>query len=180
MDDSRQDVISKLKFLSRVMKGQKINVKDMTLQDENYITRVSRTVWHIDNRNNTMSFIQNTITSAFNLVNLLLQSESIGDKQICKAIIVDILAAKKGINALKVTYNDDTFFCCGVDTYIQMIDAHVAELRSKHDKVFKGIEEPRSGFPSPDMNGLIPLSSGLAISPVALNRIDPSGTGIED
>ena len=33
----------------------------------------SRTVWNIDNRNNTMTFIQNTITSAFNMIALLLQ-----------------------------------------------------------------------------------------------------------
>ena len=27
MDDSRQDIITKLKFLSRVSKGQRINIK---------------------------------------------------------------------------------------------------------------------------------------------------------
>ena len=55
MDDSRQDVITKLKFLSRVAKGQKINVKDMTLQDESWVTTASRSLWNIDNRNNTMT-----------------------------------------------------------------------------------------------------------------------------
>ena len=64
MDDSRQEIITKLKFLSRVSKGQKINVKDMTLQDESWLTSASRSVWNIDNRNNTMTFIQydNTFT----------------------------------------------------------------------------------------------------------------------
>ena len=68
MDDSRQDIITKLKFLSRVSKGQRINVKEMILQDESWLTTASRTVWNIDNRNNTMTFIQNTITSAFNMI----------------------------------------------------------------------------------------------------------------
>ena len=74
MDDSRQDIITKLKFLSRVSKGQRINVKEMILQDESWLTTASRTVWNIDNRNNTMTFIQNTITSAFNMIALLLRS----------------------------------------------------------------------------------------------------------
>ena len=153
MDDSRQDIITKLKFLSRVSKGQKINVKDMTLQDESWLTTASRTVWNIDNRNNTMTFIQNTITSAFNMIVLLLRSDSIGDKQICKTIVADIIGAKKGIHTLKSTYTDDTFFCCGVDTYIQMIEAHMIDLKSKHCDLFEGIDESTNGFPSPDIKG---------------------------
>ena len=152
MDDSRQEIIAKLKFLSRVSKGQKINVKDMILQDEDWKTKVSRTVWNIDNRNNTMSFIQNTITSAFNLISLLIKSESVGDKQICNTIIVDIIASKRGINALKSTYQEDTFFCCGVDTYIQMIEAHISELRDKHSEVFVNIEDTNNNFSSPETN----------------------------
>ena len=54
-------------------KGEKINVKELTLQTESYITSVSRSVWFVDNRNNTVSFIQNTIQAAFNLLKLLLQ-----------------------------------------------------------------------------------------------------------
>ena len=41
MDDSRQDIITKLKFLSRVSKGQRINVKEMILQDESWLTTAS-------------------------------------------------------------------------------------------------------------------------------------------
>ena len=57
MDDNQQETIAKLKFLGRVNKGEKINVKEMTLQTESYITSMSRSVWFVDNRNNTLSFI---------------------------------------------------------------------------------------------------------------------------
>lgn len=169
MDDSRQEIITKLKFLSRVSKGQKINVKDMTLQDESWLTSASRSVWNIDNRNNTMTFIQNTITSAFNMIVLLLRSEGVGDRQICKTIVTDIIGAKKGIYNLKSTYTEDTFFCCGVDTYIQMIEAHMADLKSKHLDLFEDIDESKSAFPSPDINGLTKISSTLAVAPELLN-----------
>ena len=169
MDDSRQEIITRLKFLSRVSRGQKINVKDMTLQDESWITSASRSVWNIDNRNNTMTFIQNTITSAFNMIVLLLKSESVGDHQICKTIVADINGAKRGIQNLKSTYDNDTYFCCGVDTYIQMIDAHMADLKSKQSDLFDGIEDIKSGFPSPDMNGLTNIGKGLSVSPELVN-----------
>ena len=171
MDDSRQDIITKLKFLSRVSKGQRINVKEMILQDESWLTTASRTVWNIDNRNNTMTFIQNTITSAFNMIGLLLRSETVGDRQICKTIVGDIIASKKGIRNLKGTYTDDTYFCCGVDTYIQMIDAHMTDLKSKHSELFEGInlEEVSSTFSSPKMDGLSAVTGSLSMSPELLN-----------
>ena len=53
MDESQQETISKLKFLGRVNKGEKINVKELTLQTEGYVTSVSRSLWFVDNRNNT-------------------------------------------------------------------------------------------------------------------------------
>ena len=171
MDDSRQDIITKLKFLSRVSKGQRINVKEMILQDESWLTTASRTVWNIDNRNNTMTFIQNTITSAFNMISLLLRSEAVGDRQICKTIVGDIIASKKGIRNLKRTYTDDTYFCCGVDTYIQMIDAHMTDLKSKHNELFDGInlEEVSSTFSSPKIDGLSAVTGSLSMSPELLN-----------
>lgn len=154
MDDSRQDVITKLKFLSRVSKGQKINVKDMTLQDESWVTSASRSIWNIDNRNNTMTFIQNTITTAFNMITLLLKSDTVGDKQICKTIVSDIISSKNGIKNLKSTYVDDTYFCCGVDTYVQMIEAHMTDLKSKKPELFDNVIETSSNFSSPILGGM--------------------------
>ena len=37
MDDNQRETISKLKFLGKIKKG-KINVKEMTLQTESYLT----------------------------------------------------------------------------------------------------------------------------------------------
>ena len=55
MDDNQRETISKLKFLGKIKKGEKINVKEMSLQTESYLTAASRTIWFVDNRNNTMS-----------------------------------------------------------------------------------------------------------------------------
>ena len=160
MDDSRQEILTKLKFLARVDRGEKINIRDMSLQNESWFTTVSRTFWSVDNRNNTMNFIQNTITSAFNLIVLLLKSDTVGDKQICKTIIEDIIRSKKGISTLKTTYAEDTYFCCGIDTYIQMIDAHIAQLKSGYPEIFNGIDEnPSQGVFKSDGSSSLSTSS---------------------
>ena len=136
MDENQQEIITKLKFLARVNRGEKINVKEMTLQSEGYVTAFSRSVWYVDNRNNTISFIQNTVQAAFNLVTLLNKNNSISDHALAKSIVRDIALAKSGINNLKNTYSDDTFFCCSVDTYIETINARLLDLRSKHPRLF--------------------------------------------
>ena len=137
MDDNQRETISKLKFLGRIKKGEKINVKEMTLQTESYLTAASRTLWFVDNRNNTMSFIQTTIQGGFALLHLLNKNTgNISDDEVSKAIVRDITSAKLGINNLKTTYSDDTYFCCSVDTFVETISAKVLDLRDKRPHIF--------------------------------------------
>lgn len=136
MDENQQSTITRLKFLGKVNKGEKINVKEMTLQSEGYVTALSRSVWCVDNRNNTVSFIQNTVQAAFNLVQLLSKNNAISDTELAKTIIRDINLAKNGINNLKTTYSEDTFFCCSVDTYVETMNAKLLDLKSKLPRLF--------------------------------------------
>ena len=143
MDDNQQETISKLKFLGRVNKGEKINVKELTLQTESYITSVSRSVWFVDNRNNTVSFIQNTIQAAFNLLKLLIQNNKVSDNEVAKTIVKDLNLAKNGINNLKTTYSDDTYFCCEVDTYVETMTAKLMDLKATNPDLFKVEDEKK-------------------------------------
>lgn len=136
MDENQQNTITKLKFLGKVNKGEKINVREMTLQSEGYVTAISRSVWNVDNRNNTVSFIQNTIQAAFNLVQLLSKNSGISDHELAKTIVRDISLAKIGINNLKTTYSEDTFFCCSVDTYVETMNAKLLDIKSKLPNLF--------------------------------------------
>lgn len=141
MDENQQNTITRLKFLGRVNKGEKINVKEMTLQSEGYVTALSRSVWCVDNRNNTVSFIQNTVQAAFNLVQLLSKNNGISDHELAKTIIRDISLAKIGINNLKTTYSEDTFFCCSVDTYVETMNAKLMDIKGKLPNLFTEDEE---------------------------------------
>ena len=60
--DECQDTIN-LKFISKVSKGDKINSKKLLLQSDGIVTKISRSVYNVDNRQNALTFIQNTINS---------------------------------------------------------------------------------------------------------------------
>ena len=45
------------------------------------------------------------------------------------------------------------YFCCGVDTYVQMIEAHMTDLKSKKPELFDNVIETPSNFTSPILGG---------------------------
>ncbi len=51
--NTNDDIIPKLKFISRLNKGDKINVKNLYIQPNNIINKISRSFIHIDDRTNT-------------------------------------------------------------------------------------------------------------------------------
>lgn len=143
------EVISRLKFLTKVKKGEKINVNGLYVQPESYVTSISRTLFHIDNRNNTLSFIQNTIDRSFELVNLYTNNHnaSTSELSISKNLIKDIIKAKDGINNLKSTYHQDTMFICNLDAILENIDAIILELQEKKSYLFD-IQEDNTNIDS--------------------------------
>jgi len=130
--ESNKEIISRLKFIGRLQKGEKINVRRMFVQQDGYITAISRALINQDNRNNTLSFVQNTITRAFELVALYERSEKESDHVMCSHLIKDLHNCKDGLSNLKDTYISDIKFCCDMDTFLQVIDAKLSGIASKY------------------------------------------------
>ena len=141
MEDNNHDTITRLKFLSKIRKGEKINVQNNMLQPDSWATSVSRAILNTDNRQNTLTYVQNSITSGFQLFGLYIKSEKLSEKKLAEQIIKDISNAKNGINNLKHTYTEDTMFCCSIETYLQTIDAKLTEYKEKYPDLFETIEE---------------------------------------
>jgi hypothetical protein len=133
--ESNKEIISRLKFIGRLQKGEKINVRRMFVQQDGYVTAISRALINQDNRNNTLSFVQNIITRAFELVTLYERSEKESDHVMCSNLIKDLHNCKGGLSNLKDTYISDIKFCCDMDTFLQLIDARLTDLASKYTPV---------------------------------------------
>lgn len=133
MSNFEEDNISRLKFIGKIKKGDKINIKDLFVQPNNIITKINRSFVNVDNRNNTLSFILETIKKSFEELHehLNKSKDNIFDLNISSNIIVDLENSKTGLINLKDTYNDDLMFCCKIDTIVQDIDARLNEINTK-------------------------------------------------
>ena len=137
MSSFEEDNISRLKFIGKIKKGEKINVKDMAVQPNNMYTKLHRSLVIVDNRNNTLSFILDTIKKGFDelLTHLDRSKENLFDLNISTNMIQDLENSKNGLNNLKETYSDDLMFCCKIDTINQDIDARLEEIKSSYNFV---------------------------------------------
>jgi hypothetical protein len=141
MEDSNHETITRLKFLSKIRKGEKINVMANTLQPDSMLTSLSRALLNTDNRQNSLTYIQNSVNSGFQLFTTYVRSDRTSEKKLASQIIKDIIDAKIGINNLKNTYSDDTMFCCSIDTYLQTIDAKIDEYKEQHPQLFPNSDD---------------------------------------
>ena len=130
--DSNKEIVSRLKFIGKIQKGEKINTRYMFVQQDGLTTTISRTFINQDNRANCLSFIQDTVSKAFELLSLYERSDRESDILICLNIVKDIQNAKAGINNIKDTYMADVKFSCDLDTLMEFIDARLIGLSKKY------------------------------------------------
>lgn len=121
--NTEQEIVSRLKFIGKIKKGEKINTHHMCVQPEGLITNLKRTFWIHDNRNNTLTFVQDTISRSFELLLTYERSDKETEKLLGLKIVKDLRSAITGLQNLKSTYFDDTKFCCDIDTIIEHIEA---------------------------------------------------------
>lgn len=129
--NSNQEVISKLKFIGKLNKSEKINTRHMYVQPSGIGTSISRTFIYQDNRGNALNFCQDTINRSFELLITYDRSKDPSHAFLKKNLILDLQKATKGLVNLKHTYLDDTKFCCDIDTILQDITAKLQPYMQK-------------------------------------------------
>uniref|UniRef100_A0A6C0KV56 Uncharacterized protein n=1 Tax=viral metagenome TaxID=1070528 RepID=A0A6C0KV56_9ZZZZ len=129
MDATTSDVLSKLKFIGKIQKGEKINVKYLYVQPSNWFTRLSRTFYMTDNRMNAYNFIETTIGRCFEIITVNKQTKTSTSFKLVENILADIKDAIIGIQNFKDTYSYDVMFCCKLDTLIDSIRFRINDGR---------------------------------------------------
>ena len=157
MDNSSdQDTISKLKFIAKLQKGEKINVRYMYIQPDGFVTRFSRTFINIDNRENTLTFIRGTIKRSFEIIKEYLYLENKDSrKQTAINIIEDLKQAQGGIQNLKHTYIEDPMFGSKMDTLMEDINSRITEIEKTeiYQQCISNLTPPLNSAPiSPSSN----------------------------
>jgi len=130
---SANDIIPKLKFIAKLKKGDKIYVKNLYIQPNNMFYRILRSFYHIDDRTNTLVFIQTTITKGFELFQENILSQTPFHARVCQNIFQDLRNTKDGLLCLKETYSDDVMFSCKIDALIEDTEAKLVEIENRYD-----------------------------------------------
>jgi len=128
--DTKEIISARLKFIGKIKKGEKINVRNSYpyVQQNDLATTFSRTFLSKDNRNNTLSFIRNTIDEVYNRITTYREMKNSSNDLSCKLLISDLKKSKDGISNLKYTYSDDVMFCCSIDTILESIDVKLCNV----------------------------------------------------
>jgi hypothetical protein len=132
--ENNEEIISRLKFIGHIQKDEKINVRLVHRQPNNFATKIYRTVLYPDNRFNALKFIRDVISRSFDIIEHYLHRSNI---LVCKSIISDLVKARQGIINLKYTYSDDTKFCCDMDVLIENINSQLSQLEKEHPEIFQ-------------------------------------------
>jgi hypothetical protein len=165
MSDSEQINISKLKFIGKIKKGEKIDTTKIFIQPKSMFTQFVRS-WFNDKREYSENFIVDTIKKSFDelIKHLNKSQESIFDLNMARNIMTDLENCNEGLNNLKHTYSSDLLFCCKIDTYLQDIEARLEEIRFKYPFIKPksnpiNIAQPNSNVQANPVNSLNSLNS---------------------
>jgi len=125
-----REIMTRLKFISKIKIGDKINTRHhLSIQPNNFLTRISRTIILQDSRTNALLFISDTINSALELIESIRLSEKPIEVNLLTLLLEDLYNSKIGIKNLSETYMDDLILVSNFETIIQNVDFILNDLK---------------------------------------------------
>lgn len=148
MTNNSDAILTRLKFISKIKCGDKINTRShLSIQPNNFLTRISRTIILQDSRTNALLFISDTIVQSMEIIDSVKGSHKLVDKNLLKILLIDLKNSKIGIKNLSDTYCDDLIIVSEFQTILQNIDFVLEEF-----KISKSIPSTPIETPSQSVN----------------------------
>lgn len=136
------DLLVKLKILSMIERGKKINMGTMSFTESNsWMGSLNRSL-NGEGRKGLMVHLTQIIQQAIAAIN------EYQDTEFCKLIVNNLAQAKVGIQSLTTTYQDDPNIVAHVDVCIANIDLQLEKNRSLLD----GHQVPKAQKQQPKNN----------------------------
>jgi hypothetical protein len=125
------EVCSRLNLLALIKPGDKLDPVNMRIQTDWWFTKLTRTYYHTDrNRTRTLDVLTKLFNDAMDLIVKYYHSPDtypLGD-----LIVENIVKARKGVDNMKQTYEDDSTFLSKLTTILSLIDVRFEKI--KNDK----------------------------------------------
>jgi hypothetical protein len=129
------EIISQLKFISKIKPGEQVNVDNLSICSRNLFSGIYRTMYG-ESRDKTFNYFSVTIRRAFEKLAAFCNSERISDQMLCSQIVENLQGCIAGLSNAKDTYKDDRRFVCDVETLIEGIDSRLEEFRINKPNLF--------------------------------------------
>lgn len=137
-----QQVIGKLKFMSKIQHGEKINIRELFVRDnDSVLQRVFRSLRNattyissseiVESKESTLSFIQDTVNEAIALISIYRCENDKFKQNIADIIVTNLEGSKFGIRNLISTYQSDRRFISEAEAVIQTLEARINSLKEK-------------------------------------------------
>jgi len=137
------EIISQLKFISKIKAGEQINVDSLSICSRNIFSGIYRTMYG-EGREKTFHYFNVTIRRAFEKLSAFSNSERISDNMLCSQIVENLHGCIDGLSNAKDTYKDDRRFVCDVETLIEGIESRLEEFKINKPELFKMAEERKN------------------------------------
>lgn len=123
-DRSVQDIVSKLKFISKIKPEEKMDVATLALNENTIITSIHRTLLSRgESRATTLEFIRATIGEAFDISSRYMKRDEYFFRGIGKMVLESLKEINIGLENLKETYKTDRMFISRIETLQRTLDA---------------------------------------------------------
>ena len=129
------EIISQLKFISKIKPGEQINVDNLSICSRNLFSGIYRTMYG-ESREKTFHYFSITVRRAFEKLAAFCNSERISDQMLCSQIVENLQGSISGLSNAKDTYKDDRRFVCDVETLIEGIDSRLEEFKINKPELF--------------------------------------------
>lgn len=143
-----RDILGKLKFISKIQEGEKIDLASLSLMENCTTTRLYRTfIGRNESRQKALEFFQQTIKDAFNLASRHLQTRGSFHRRLGEMLIQGLEECKTGIVHHSLTYSDDKLFIADSEALLDLLKAELDELRecyAHHVDALSSVPDARS------------------------------------
>jgi hypothetical protein len=138
--EENSEIISQLKFISKIRPGEQVNVDNLSICSRNIFSGIYRSMYG-EGRDKTLHFFSIIIRRAFEKVQAYSNSEKISEQMTCSKLIDNLFNAIQGLDNAKDTYKEDRRFVCDIETMIENIQSKLDELKVSKPEFFVSILE---------------------------------------
>jgi len=124
-----QDILSNLKFVSKIQKGYKVNVKELSFNNNNFLEWIKRK-WYGETKEDTLKFVEDLYDLSFKTIINFKKRDELFYRNMSNNILNALQDSKEGIHSLIETYKEDVMFVSRIEALESTLDTKINMLNN--------------------------------------------------